>query len=478
MRYLTIAASAALICALAKPVHAETVAVSQLVNVRAKSAVVVQLMCPEGLEISGDAQTYVSRSPGGIERAELHFIDRKGALVALEDAGGQELTVRNTLSADADVSVTMLCARRESPPAVSNATLNPIGAAVLTASCPSGKAPAGAATDIDETAVRTNYKLFKYGSRYLDEMPDGNSTGAPTEIEVFAANTLQYVQAVRMATRCVDAAGLETVVQSVATTPGSPFTMFFPIPDGYEFVGMTSAGGTNSAFTLVHVWLDDGSVSTLPPYGETGGHAGRVRGLFVDGVDTRPAAAKSSARAFVGVLVRRVTGALPPPTVVTVVEFYNAALDHYFITANAKEIADLDGGVHKGWARTGKSFKAFGVGSTGNTGRRPVCRAYGNPAAGLDSHFYSASPQECVATLTKFKNTWLLEASAVFEMELPDAGSGACSNGGMPIYRVWNNRADSNHRYTTSIADRDAMVAKGYVKEGYGPNSVTLCAVP
>ena len=107
-----------------------------------------------------------------------------------------------------------------------------------------------------------------------------------------------------------------------------------------------------------------------------------------------------------------------------------------------------------------------------------MCRAYGNPAAGLDSHFYSASPQECVATLTKFKNAWLLEASAVFEMELPDTGTGACANGGMPIYRVWNNRADSNHRYATSIADRDAMVAKGYVREGYGPNSVTLCAVP
>ena len=169
-------------------------------------------------------------------------------------------------------------------------------------------------------------------------------------------------------------------------------------------------------------------------------------------------------------LVRRVSTALPQPAVVAVVEFHHAALDHYFITANAKEIGDLDGGVHKGWARTGKSFKAYAVGSTGNTGRRPVCRAYGNPAAGLDSHFYSASPQECVATLRSSRQgRWLLEASEVFEMELPDASSGACANGGVPIYRVWNNRADSNHRYTTSIADRDAMVAKGYIKEGYGP---------
>ena len=161
-----------------------------------------------------------------------------------------------------------------------------------------------------------------------------------------------------------------------------------------------------------------------------------------------------------------------------VIEYHSAALDHYFITANAGEIADLDNGVHKGWARTGKSFKAYAVGSTGNTGRRPVCRAYGNPAAGLDSHFYSASPQECAATLSKFKDAWLLEASEVFEMELPDTTTGDCASGGAPVYRVWNNRVDSNHRYATTIADRDAMVAKGYVKEGYGPNSVTLCALP
>jgi hypothetical protein len=71
-----------------------------------------------------------------------------------------------------------------------------------------------------------------------------------------------------------------------------------------------------------------------------------------------------------------------------------------------------------------------------------------------------------------------LEASEVFEMDLPDAISGACPAGGVPIYRVWNNRADSNHRYTTSRAIRDEMVAKGYVAEGYGPDVVTLCGLP
>ena len=41
-----------------------------------------------------------------------------------------------------------------------------------------------------------------------------------------------------------------------------------------------------------------------------------------------------------------------------------------------------------------------------------------------------------------------------------------------------NQRADANHRYTTSIAIRDQMVARGSVAEGYGPNAVALCGLP
>jgi hypothetical protein len=475
VRLVAYACCAALVAGLAAPLHAETVAVTQLVNVRANGTVNVRLMCPDDFEILGEPQAFTARRPGGIELQEIHFVGRQGNLPPLEDAAGQEMQVRNTLPTDTDVSLAMLCAKRESPPVIATANLHPLGSTVLFGQCPPGQAPVGAAANLDETSLKTNYKLFKYGNKYLDQLPDGNATGAPTEIELFARNALQHGQSLRMATRCVDAANLETIVQSVATTPGNAFSMFVPIPDGYDFVGMTSAAGTNSAFTLTHFWLADGSVSTLPPYAD---HAGRVKGIFMDGVDTRTATAKYSERAYLGVVVRRLGSAQPQPTVVPVVEFHHAALDHYFITANAKEIADLDSGVHQGWTRTGKSFKAYAVGSTGNTGRRPVCRAYGNPAAGLDSHFYSASPQECVATVTKFDGAWLLEASEVFEMELPNTSTGECHSGNLPIYRVWNNRADSNHRYATSIADRDAMVAKGYVKEGYGPDSVTLCALP
>ena len=103
MRALGIAGFLALAFGLAAPAYAETVAVSQVVNVRAKGAANVQLMCPEGREISSELQVHTARWPAGIERTDLHFLDRKRNLTALEDAEGQEATLRNTLAADTDV---------------------------------------------------------------------------------------------------------------------------------------------------------------------------------------------------------------------------------------------------------------------------------------------------------------------------------------------------------------------------------------
>ena len=54
--------------------------------------------------------------------------------------------------------------------------------------------------------------------------------------------------------------------------------------------------------------------------------------------------------------------------------------------------------------------------------------------------------------------------------------TGACPAGTTPVYRVWNNRADSNHRYLTSRDLRDQMVYRGYIAEGYGPDAVIMCA--
>lgn len=160
-------------------------------------------------------------------------------------------------------------------------------------------------------------------------------------------------------------------------------------------------------------------------------------------------------------------GAITAP----VIEFYHAALDHYFMTAAPAEIADLDSGRTHGWSRTGLSFNAW-TRPGGVAG--PVCRFYMPPAFG-DSHFYSVSAAECADVQRKFPG-YIFESPQVFDLALPNAVTGACPAPTVPVYRVWNQRVDSNHRYVTDLALRDQMVANGYLAEGYGPDAVTLCA--
>jgi Repeat of unknown function (DUF5648) len=107
----------------------------------------------------------------------------------------------------------------------------------------------------------------------------------------------------------------------------------------------------------------------------------------------------------------------------------------------------------------------------------PVCRYYGSPQRGLNSHFYSADPDECVKVFWTFRLDWLWESDNVFQINLPDKATGACPGGTIPVYRVWNQRADSNHCYTTSVAIKAEMLAAGYGAEGYGPDGVVMCAV-
>jgi hypothetical protein len=174
---------------------------------------------------------------------------------------------------------------------------------------------------------------------------------------------------------------------------------------------------------------------------------------------------------------------LPPPvTIVQVDEFYHPGLRHYFITADAVEKERLDTGVYPGWERTGESFKAYAAGSRPDGPISPVCRYYRNPLRGLDSHFYSASGYsddtlECESVSVTFPSEWLLESDNVFQINLPDTATGTCPAGTIPVYRLWDQRGDSNHRYTASAAMKMQMLAAGYVSEGYGPDGVVMCAV-
>ena len=164
--------------------------------------------------------------------------------------------------------------------------------------------------------------------------------------------------------------------------------------------------------------------------------------------------------------------AKPPPANAAVVEYYNANLDHYFVSALPADIAALDSGALKGWARTGLTFGAYLEPAAGTS---PVCRFYLPPASG-DSHFYSASPAECAEVRAKFP-AFVFEAPDVMYIALPDTATGACPPGTAKVFRLWNQRADSNHRYTADPAVKTAMLAKGYLAEGYGPDATIMCAV-
>jgi len=170
------------------------------------------------------------------------------------------------------------------------------------------------------------------------------------------------------------------------------------------------------------------------------------------------------------------TAPMPPIPPVAVIEYYRPAVDHYFITADADEISALDGGRFPGWVRTGASFAAYAPTDLDDPSHFPVCRYYGRPEAGLDSHFYSAFAAECQAVGERFANAWIYESSDVFAVGLSNAADGSCASGTTPIYRLYNNRVDANHRYTASREVQAQMVDAGWVAEGYGTAAVAMCA--
>jgi hypothetical protein len=164
---------------------------------------------------------------------------------------------------------------------------------------------------------------------------------------------------------------------------------------------------------------------------------------------------------------------LPRAPTVPVIEYYYAAFDHYFLTADADEIGKLDNGA-SGWVRTGWHFNAYADSKSAITS--PVCRFFSEAFAPKSSHFYSAFSFECVTVQTYPE--WLLENTAAFSMALP-AADGSCFTGLAPVYRLYNNGQGGapNHRYTTDLGVRAQMLARGWVREGFGPG-VAMCSPP
>jgi hypothetical protein len=152
-----------------------------------------------------------------------------------------------------------------------------------------------------------------------------------------------------------------------------------------------------------------------------------------------------------------------PPTV-DVIEFFNAGLDHYFLTAVADEAAAIDRGVvGPGWARTGFTFRAYAA-DTEAPGALPACRFFGTPGLGPSAHFYTANASEC--ELVKANPRWLYEGIA-FRTLVP--ANGQCAAGMAPVVRFFRPGAvvqEARHRYVKDPAEIARMRSAGWTEEG------------
>jgi hypothetical protein len=153
------------------------------------------------------------------------------------------------------------------------------------------------------------------------------------------------------------------------------------------------------------------------------------------------------------------------------VEYRHAEWDHYFVTDIPAEIEKLDNGTFAGWARTGEGFNVYVDTPPGTAG---VCRFFSTSFGLRSSHFYTPSALEC--GVVRQNPDWQLEGE-VFGVAAPGP-LGDCPAGMQPVYRLYNDGQGQspNHRYTTRAATREAMLARGWIPEGYGPLGVVMCA--
>lgn len=341
---------------------------------------------------------------------------------------------------------------------------SPNGAFLYTIAFEGGNAPQLLKIDAKLNAVAASIPLTPLSLPVgLAVSPDGafvyvgHLLGAPNTVSVVSTATNTVVKIIAM----------DGPTSNLAITPNGQ--RLYAVHNALKRVSVIDAG---TASVVASVPLNDA------PYGIDVTPDGRS--VYVLSSGGSNATVISTETNTVVSIVTGLSGARAParfigPEPGAAVEFYHAPLDHYFVTSSPSEIADLDSGLHPGWARTRQSFLVFPTGSSG-VQAGPVCRYYGLPSAGLDSHFYSASQQECSEVGARFPNAWVKESDNVFELALPDLITGVCAAGALPVYRLWNNRADSNHRYTTDAFTRQAMLGRGFIAEGYGPNGVAMCS--
>ena len=160
---------------------------------------------------------------------------------------------------------------------------------------------------------------------------------------------------------------------------------------------------------------------------------------------------------------------------VTVVEYYNRALDAYFMTGRGNEQTLLDS-LPADFSRTGMEFAATVASASASAAAAAttvapqvrICRFYVNVVTPLtNSHFYGREGIDCESIRAQNLPGFDYE-DFDFAVAQPDA-SGACA-ASTPIrvfrsFRAGTASRTSNHRYSTSLASYDALTAAGWTAE-------------
>lgn len=105
-----------------------------------------------------------------------------------------------------------------------------------------------------------------------------------------------------------------------------------------------------------------------------------------------------------------------------------------------------------------------------------IIRYYKLPGASTHFYTFGASAEDFEMRVGSLSPDWDPETLDAFDLFRPDATTGGCAAGTVPVYRFWNGRPEVNHRYTADPAIREEMLNRGWIAEGYGADAVFMCA--
>ena len=193
-----------------------------------------------------------------------------------------------------------------------------------------------------------------------------------------------------------------------------------------------------------------------------------------EGFSKQPGAPFFVATGGRGALIATVDTAVVVPTRVTLVEYYHAGLNYYFMTSRDNEKALLD--AVPAWARTGATFPMLAYPEPAVSGNVRFFFDKVAKSGTRGSHFYTISSSD-VAALTALNPTNAAtpqkpQNEGVDSYAYRPNGTGVsatCGAGQVPVYRLFRGSKfpdDPNHRFTTSLSIYNQFVAQNWDGEG------------